>query len=289
VYDISPAGADPADIVTVATAHLSQLSPLLARHQALIAWVQAGLVGQDGEWRNSANDHGLSFGSSSLDEAQRQSLASDLLAALHDALPTGPRCIRLQVPLPEYARELLKVTAGRPPAPSTAAVPVAEGEGVCTLLARLAHHNTCWLGDDGTSNDDDGQTYEGAVPVLELGSGQMLTAGAPSRGVWLEELSAFNKHAPWSGRLCGAGRAQNLPMSHCHNAVTEAARLRATSVSLDDEMDVDLLQLNNQVANAWNTANCFPSLERAMGYRLVATSAASSLCLLRPEQPFSFS
>jgi len=112
--------------------HLDQLEPLLQRHRAVIAAVQAGFIGLWGEWFYT--DH---FAGDDLDhpspeqwEARRQ-VAQRLLAALPPS-----HAVQVRTPLHKW----MLVGDRTPLSPA--------GAHTGTLRARLGHHNDCFLASD---------------------------------------------------------------------------------------------------------------------------------------------
>lgn len=111
----------------VVAAHLEQLAPLLAEAPSLLA-VQAGFLGADGSWSESAHGH--------LDSPE---LPAAVVDALLRALPAE---VPVQVRTPVWKHTL----TGGPVTADTAFSGVPA--------ARVGHHNDCAL-----SSDTDGGTY----------------------------------------------------------------------------------------------------------------------------------
>ncbi len=101
--------------------HIEQLTPLLQQNADVIAWMEAGFIGEWGEWHSSTNG---------LDNIQDK---REILSAILEALPET-RMVQLR-----YPSDILTMF----PQPADA------------WKARVGHHNDCFL----SSNTDMG-TYE---------------------------------------------------------------------------------------------------------------------------------
>ncbi len=115
--------------------HIEQLQPLLEANEDIILAVQAGFVGESGEWFESSHN---------LNDVEN---ANQILGALLGAIPVTRQ---VQVRKPVYKQNAF----GGPLTPSTAYDDSA--------LARVGHHNQCFLGpnnDIDTYSNDAEKTY----------------------------------------------------------------------------------------------------------------------------------
>jgi hypothetical protein len=128
---LNACGRADAASIEIVEGHVAQLGPLLAEHEDVIAFVEAGFFGMWGEWNSEHAPPGTSLWES--EENRRR-----LLRALLDAVP---RARTIEVRRPRFREEL-----PFPPAD----------------LARIGFHNDCFL----ASSTDYG-TYDGARSVAE--------------------------------------------------------------------------------------------------------------------------
>lgn len=189
-------------------AHIAQLEPILRDQADVILWVQAGFIGAWGEWHTSTN--GL------LDDPQDK---FDILEALLAAVPESRTVV---IRYPPYKTE----GYGDAALDETTA-----WDG--SLVARIGHHNDCFL-----ASDDDWGTY----PVGE-------------EEVWKEWLAQDALYVPMGGETCNP----NPPRSECGSALAEMERLHWTA--LNDEYHPD-------VVASWTEGGCREEMERRLGYRI---------------------
>jgi hypothetical protein len=136
VYSNDALGIDPVDIFAVSNLHLGQMKTLLETHKAALAFVQAGIIGSNGEWWGSTNGHDTNSSS-----------RAAAVNALHVNLPTYP-CIKVQIIRPDYMLLL-----GTPPS-------MPSPESQCTIADRLGHHNDRWLASDMDAKDQSLRIYQ---------------------------------------------------------------------------------------------------------------------------------
>lgn len=197
---------DPDATLEVALGHIAQLDPTWHAHGDVIAVVQAGFVGAWGEWHGSM---------SGLDTPAAR---GQLLDALLGAVPED-RMIEVRRP------SFKQVAFGGP-------LDLAGAHGTDDL-ARIAHHNDCFL-----ASEDDSGTYQ------ERGEREYMEADAPF---------TFN-----GGETC----AVNPPRSECESALAELELLHFSM--LNEEYHPDVLQ-------SWRDDGCFAQIECRLGYRLLVT------------------
>lgn len=195
-------------------AHIEQLEPTLQANADVIAVMQAGFIGAWGEWHSSTNGNDT-------DEAR-----GAVLGALLDALPEERM---VQVRKPDFKRRLV-------------GGPVSEGEAwTGTDVARVGHHNDCFLASDtdmGTYDEDD---VEGDKAFIAEDA----------------------RYVPVGGETC----AYNPPRSDCGVALAEMAELHWSFVNALYHPDV---------LAAWAEQGCSGEIARSLGHRLVVESAKAS-------------
>jgi len=163
------AGPDaPLDIVLE---HIAQLAPILRRDADVIAVVQAGFIGQWGEWHNSSN--GL------LTRAHR----AEVLDALLGAVPASRNVV---VRAPYWVSDLYPngVTA--------------ETAYTGTAVSRLGQHDDCFLAGTGrvASNGDSERGYIRQVTTFTAMGGETCSVGGLNANngcdAALKELAAYH-------------------------------------------------------------------------------------------------
>lgn len=103
--------------------------------------------------------------------------------------------------------------------------------------ARIGHHNDCFL-----ASDTDWGTYP---------SGE--------RETWLSYVEADTEFVVMGGETCN----ENPPQSECTSALVEMERLHYTYINNEYHPDA---------VDSWSSGGCRETMERHLGYRLVATS-----------------
>lgn len=150
--DTSSTDATP----TMVNTHLTQLAPYIASNDDVIALMQAGLIGQWGEWGNTQH-YGDSYNMTAQNIADRKSVVDKLLSVL-----PSDRMIALRMPL--FKTKLYSATGLTTSEAFTA-----------TAKARLGFHNDCFL-----SNSSDYGTYVNPsveYPYLQAESNYVPTGG----------------------------------------------------------------------------------------------------------------
>ncbi len=197
-------------------AHLQQLKPLLTANADVITVVQAGFIGAWGEWYYT--DH-FGMNPTAADYANRKEVIDALLLAI----PSN-RMIQLRTPKLKQKTFL-----------TTTALNNTQGFNG-TSLARVGHHNDCFLAD----NTDMG-TYTSVA----------------SEYPYLEQETKFT---PMGGETC----AFNDDRSNCATALFEMAKFHWSYMNID---------YYPQVISEFSTDSCLEELKKKLGYRLQMNSA----------------
>ena len=207
-------------------AHIAQLQPILAANSDVIPLLQAGFIGSWGEWYYT--DH---FGMSptAADYANRKEVVNALLNAVPGKM--------VQIRTPSLKQNTYNTTT---------ALSLTQAFGN-TTVARLGHHNDCFL----ASGSDYG-TYTNIS--LEY--------------PYLEQETKF---VPMGGETC----AINAPRSECTTAVTEMAKFHWSFLNLD---------YHPGVISGFATNSCFTAIENRLGYRfeLLTGTFPQSIALGQP-------
>lgn len=122
-------GLADAESLAIVLGHVSQLAPIFAEHEDVIAFVEAGFFGMWGEWNQELAPAGTSLAAV---ESNRDALLTALLAAV-------PASRTVETRRPRFREELGAAAAD---------------------LARVGLHNDCFL-----ASADDSGTYDGARTV----------------------------------------------------------------------------------------------------------------------------
>jgi Domain of unknown function (DUF4832)/Domain of unknown function (DUF4874) len=208
-YTTSTDGDDaPKDRVL---AHLDQLAPYLKANSDVIDVMQAGFIGAWGEWYYTKN-FGDAGTVTATDWANRKAVTDKILSVL-------PSTRMVQLRTPKFKRTLY----------STNPVPPGQAHNG-TALARLGHHNDCFL-----ASPDDYGTYEN--PSVEY-----------------PYLEADTTYVAMGGETCGT----NQPRSGCATAIGEMAKFHWSFLNTDYHPDV---------IAGWNGEGCLPEITRRLGYR----------------------
>ncbi len=119
--------------ISIVTQHLDQLKPILEANKDVIAFMQAGFIGNYGEWHSSSNNLAS--------PENRKAILEKILSVL-------PSEIMVQVRTPQFKQEIFNSSS-----------PVTEANAYTSQsMARVGHHNDCFL----TGGTDYG-TYQNVV------------------------------------------------------------------------------------------------------------------------------
>jgi hypothetical protein len=208
-YTTSTDGADaPKDRVL---SHLDQLAPALSGNSDVIYLMQAGFIGAWGEWYYTQN-----FGNagvvSATDWANRKAVTDKILSVL-------PATRMVQLRTPKFKRTMYTTN------------PLPPGDAYNgTAIARLGHHNDCFL-----ASPDDYGTYEN--PAVEY-----------------PYLATETTYLAMGGETC----APNPPRSSCPTATSELSRFHWSYLNTD---------YHQGVLTSWRDEGCLPDVTRRLGYR----------------------
>lgn len=199
--------------------HIQQLSPLLSSNADVIATVQAGFIGIWGEWYYTTylGDPALSGHPDATDYANRKDIVDAYLAAL-----PSDRAIAIRTPLNKT--KMLGIT--------TTEYVTAATAFQNTPLARLSHHNDCFL-----ASESDYGTYVDST----------------------NEKPYLNKetlYLPMGGETCN----DDATFTNCMNAQKEMKRMHWSYLNRD---------YNTTVIDRWISNGCYSSIVNGLGYRIV--------------------
>lgn len=199
--------------------HINQLKPLLIANADVIAVVQAGFIGTWGEWYYTSQSVFGGDGSPTGDEETAANMAhrKDVLTALLSAVPASRQ---IMIRKPTFKQDMYNTTTGLTAAQAFNGTP----------LARVAHHNDCFL-----ASDNDYGTYEN--PATEY-----------------PYLAQETKFLAIGGETCEV----NEPRSNCTNALAEMAQLHWSFLNSD---------YNVSVLNNFTDDGCMPEIQKRLGYR----------------------
>jgi len=213
--------------------HLDQLQPLLRNNVDVIAVVEAGFIGNWGEWfftDHFVADPGDPSNITPADYVNR----GDVLKRILDAVPASRA---VQIRTPHYKYQIYGSLLGSPALP----VPLNPSNALDgSDIARTGHHNDCFLG-----NESDGGTY----------------------GVWVNiaddrnYLAAETRYVPMGGEACEPGLGQ--PRFDCGSAVAELAQFHWSY------LNVATGGSGSAVYDGWDAGGCLGEIKSRLGYRLV--------------------
>jgi len=212
--------------------HLEQLRPILQAHSDVIALVEAGFIGNWGEWFYT--DHYTADPKNNLDDITAADFAKrgEVLDSLLVVLPSH----MVQLRTPHYKYQIFDYDSQKPrslPAPLDASS-AHDGGGI----ARTGHHNDCFLG-----NDTDAGTF----------------------GVWLgigddkNYLAAETNYVAMGGEVCNPGGVATR--FDCGSTLAELEQFHWSY------LNVRTGALGDEVYNGWDTGGCLPEIKQRLGYR----------------------
>ena len=213
--------------------HLAQLQPIFQNNVDVIAVVEAGFIGNWGEWFYTDYFVANPSDPASVTPADYEN-RREVLEGILNVLPAS-RAVQLRTPFYKYK------TYGTPFVGSPA-VPVpldASNAHDGSYIARTGHHNDCFLG-----NETDAGTY----------------------GVWVSVaddknyLAAETMYVPMGGEVCEPGVGQ--PRFSCQSAMNEMAQFHWSYLNVETGAS------SRAIYDAWDTAGCLPEIKRRLGYHL---------------------
>jgi len=212
--------------------HLVQLQPIFQNNVDVIDTVEAGFIGNWGEWFYTdyfVADPNDPANVTPTDYDNRR----EVLEGILNTLPTS-RMVLLRTPFYKY--KVYGTLEGSPALP----VPLnASNAHDGSYIARTGHHNDCFLG-----NETDAGTY----------------------GVWVsvaddkDYLAAETNYVPMGGEVCEPGLGQ--PRFDCGSAMKEMAQFHWSY------LNVETGNSSRAIYDAWDTAGCLPEIKRRLGYHL---------------------
>ncbi|MBF0350750.1 MAG: DUF4832 domain-containing protein [SAR324 cluster bacterium] len=209
--------------------HIDQLASVLQQNSDVIALIQSGFIGVYGEWYYT--DHFVTNPEKpdnvkSTDYADR----SDVVSALLSVIPENRM---IQIRTPKNKQKILEAEGGR----ADAIVSTDYYNG--SRIARIGHHNDCFLADE-----TDGGTYD------SINSDKTYLA---------QETVAL----PMGGETCRDTRYASL-RSLCPVALKELARFHWSFLNVD---------YKKAVLESWDRLvpphNCLDEVKQKLGYRFV--------------------
>lgn len=225
----NPQDASKAQIL----AHIGQLAAMLQANADVIAVVQAGFIGAWGEWYYT--DH-FGMEPTATDYANRKQVVDAILAAL-------PVTRMVQIRTPSLKRNTYNTQA---------ALTAAQAFSTTLPVARLGHHNDCFL-----ASEDDYGTYNNIA----------------NEYAYLEQETKFT---PMGGETCKV----NEPRSECETALFEMAKFHWSYLNVDYHPDV---------IDGFETNSCLDDMERRLGYRFeLLTGSYPNAANIGGALPFSF-
>jgi len=196
-------------------AHLQQLAPILQSNADVIATVQAGFIGTYGEWYYT--DH-FGMNPTAADYANRR----EIVDAILNALPTNRT---VQIRTPKLKQKLFYTTTA-----------LTQTQGLSTTsLARVGHHNDCFI-----SDDSDVGTYTNIATEYPY-------------------LAQETKFVPMGGETCDFDPAR----SNCDVGVTEMEKFHWSYMNID---------YYPEVIEEFGENNCLNDIRKRLGYRFNLTS-----------------
>ena len=215
----SPRDASKATILE----HILQLKPLFTLNADVIAAVQAGFIGTWGEWYYTSQSEfgGWGYNQTNL-TATNINNRKDVVNALLSALPLSRM---VQIRKPAFKQDLYSPTA------------LANSQAFTeTNLARIGHHNDCFL-----ATSDDNGTYDNVTTEYPY-------------------LAQETKFVPMGGETCDL----NAPRTDCTTALFEMNKFHWSYLNLDYFPDV---------IDGFQSQNCFVDIQKKLGYRFELKSA----------------
>lgn len=197
--------------------HIGQLAPVLQANSDVIAVMHAGFIGAWGEWYATSQPEfgGYGYNQTDLTTSNIQH-RKDILNAILNILPSN-RAVQVR-----YPAFKMKAYASFP----VASQHVTAG----SVLARIGHHNDCFLATDTDYGTYDDVTVE--YPYLE----------------------ADTRYTPMGGETC----LLNSPRTDCASAINEMKKFHWSFLNID---------YNTDVISEFVTQNCFNEIEKNLGYR----------------------
>lgn len=204
--------------------HINQIKPVLTANVDVIAVMQAGFIGAWGEWYYTSQSEfgGWGYNETSLTTANYNH-RKDITNAILSALPTSRA---VQIRYPKMKQQMYNSTAPLPPSQAY----------TNTTLARIGHHNDCFL----SSNTDVG-TYTNVATEYPY-------------------LDQETRYVPMGGETCAVFESR----TNCTTAQFEMAKFHWSYLNLD---------YHPSVIDGWQTQDCYSDIQKNLGYRFVLNNA----------------
>lgn len=255
IYKICPPYGDaPKSIVLQ---HITQLAPLLKKHDAVIAVLQEGFIGIWGEnyYTDYFGDAGKNGPGHLFDSSWND--RNEVLHALLKALPAD-RMIQVRTP------QIKQKYVYGPHAPVDAK-PLSDREGYSASdAARIGFHNDCFL----ASPDDYGTYYD---------NGSSSQPKIEANDILRRYLAEDSRYLPVGGETCDDAYSPQNDCAPTGHAEEEMARVHLSFLNT---------AYNNDVNNDWDSLGCISSIRLRLGYRLVLREA-SIPAKVTPGRPFT--
>jgi hypothetical protein len=219
--------------------HIAQFKATFNDYQDVIAWVEAGFVGRWGEWHGSSTTlhHETEPGKTNV---------RDFANAIFAAVPSS-RMVAFRYP--KYMRAI-----------SSGATVSASQAYNGTNLARLAHHNDCFLW-----GPTDRGTYISSQTSTEK-----------------SYLGAQTNYTFTTGETCGIDSAYDS-RSNCSVALVEAAEFHW--VAMNDRVYATTEE--KAVVEKWKAQGCWDQIKKRLGYRFVLVDAKLPDTTVAPGKGFN--
>lgn len=203
--------------------HIQQLRPLFQANADIIAVMQAGFIGAWGEWYSTSQPEfgGWGYNQTNLTNTNLNH-RKDIITAILNALPPTRM---VQVRYPAFKQDAYSSSA------LTTTQAFTE-----TSLARIGHHNDCFL-----SSPTDYGTYD-------------------DTSIEYPYLAQDTKFVPMGGETC----LLNSPRTDCSTAVYEMGKFHWSYLNAD---------YYPEVIDGFQANNCFVDIEKNLGYRFELKSA----------------
>ena len=218
-------------------AHIDQLEPLIQANADVIAVLQAGFIGVWGEWYYTdhfVDDPATPWVISPEQHANRL----EILQRLLDMMPTVHQ-VQIRSP---HGKQAMFGTSN----------PIGAADAFSgSDLARVGHHNDCFL----ASDTDFGTYRDGSIAADKA------------------YVAAETLYVPQGGETCNP----NPPRSLCETAVSELSQLHWSYLNLDYHPDV---------LASWVSGGCLGEIEQRLGYRFRLVEGQYS-DIIRSGEPIS--
>lgn len=199
-------------------AHIDQLEPVIQANADVIAVLQAGFIGVWGEWYYT--DHFVDDPTTPwvISPAQH----ANRLEVLQRLLDMMPSVHQVQIRYPHGKQAMFDTST-----------PIGAADAFSgSDLARVGHHNDCFL----ASDTDFGTYRDGSIAADKA------------------YVAAETLYVPQGGETCNL----NPPRSLCETAVSELSQLHWSYLNTDYHPDV---------LASWESGGCLGEIEQRLGYR----------------------